>query len=90
MPDRLTELRDKWTRLYPKRLAEGDGDGSLFGAAYIIARSACSDIPALLDVAEAAREVGLETVCLLDPPCGGCRACNFRTALARLDGADGA
>ncbi|MDA8311464.1 MAG: hypothetical protein M0Z46_12795 [Actinomycetota bacterium] len=43
-------------------------------------------LPALLDVVEAARDLGLETVCLLSPPCGWCGACALKAALARLSG----
>lgn len=87
MADKIAELRDKWSNLYPARLNEGNGDGSLIGAAYIIARSACSDIPALLDVVEAARKVLLGP-CRHSHPTTACSKCDLRAALAALDGAD--
>ena len=43
------ELRSKWAA-YGARLREGDGvTGSLMGAAFIIARSGCTDVSLLAD-----------------------------------------
>lgn len=39
----------------------------------------------LEDLAKAARDLGLETVCIADPPCFNCRACRFHLALAVLE-----
>ena len=54
-PEAIAELRSKWER-YADRLREGDGGGSLVGAAYIIAKTAVADIPALLAALEAAQK----------------------------------
>jgi hypothetical protein len=51
----LAEMRAKW-ETFAARLQEGDEGGSLFGAAYIIARSGCTDIIELLDLLEGALE----------------------------------
>lgn len=49
---------------------------------------AAQRLAALERVAEAARNVGLETECIVTPPCGGCRACEFKAALAALTALD--
>lgn len=51
----LVEMRAKWEG-YGERLSEGDGNGSLLGASYIIARTAVTDILELLDLLEGALE----------------------------------
>jgi len=43
----LSELREKWAR-YEQRLSSDDGEGSLLGAAFIIAKTAITDINTLL------------------------------------------
>jgi hypothetical protein len=62
----LKELREKWDR-YDARLSagDGDGDGSLVGASFIIARSGVTDVRALLDrctAAEAARDAATAAI----------------------------
>ena len=52
----LEEMRHKWER-YGERLKEGDGDGSLVGASYIIATLAATDIPLLLDELKRLQEI---------------------------------
>ena len=51
----LAEMRAKWER-YGARLKEGDADGSLVGAAFIIAKSGVTDMLELLDVLDGALE----------------------------------
>ena len=41
--------------MYDSRMEEGDGDGSLIGATFIIAKARGADIRALLEIAKAAR-----------------------------------
>jgi hypothetical protein len=58
--------RDKWAT-YDARLKEGDGNGSLMGACFIIAKSGVTDIYALCDridelEAERRRYVQIEVV----------------------------
>lgn len=50
----LADLRRKWAT-YEKLLMEPEGDGSMLGRYFIIARSACTDIPKLLDALEGAK-----------------------------------
>lgn len=53
-----------------------------------LAIAAARALPALLDVAEAAREVlaGWEgAACVVSPPCGGCDACQLSIAVAKLE-----
>ena len=45
---KIDEVRAKWER-FNARLQEGDGDGSLMGAAFIIARSGVTDVRRLCD-----------------------------------------
>jgi len=51
----LAKMRAKWER-YGERLREGDNDGSLMGAAFIIARSGVTDMLELLDLLAGALE----------------------------------
>lgn len=51
----LAEMRAKWLR-YGERLGESHGDGSIIGAAYIIAKSGVTDMLELLDLLEGALE----------------------------------
>lgn len=50
---------DEWA-LFAARLQEGDGGGSLAGAAFIIASTACSDVPGLLEAVERLQEIETE------------------------------
>jgi hypothetical protein len=51
----LAEMRAKW-RTYSELLGQPEGDGSLLGRLYIIARTAVTDIDELLDLLEGALE----------------------------------
>lgn len=53
-----SEEKAKWVR-YGERLKDGDGDGSLIGASFIIAKTAVTEMPLALAVVEAAREYRL-------------------------------
>ena len=49
--EEIAEMQTKWKR-YNARLHEGDGEGSLAGASYLIAISAVSDIARLIAIIE--------------------------------------
>ena len=69
-------MRSKWNR-YDQRLREDDGDGSLVGASFIIAKSGVTDVRALLDrldAAEKALGTAMELIAMayvgsVDPRC---------------------
>lgn len=51
-PNEVVDMRAKWER-YDARLKEVDGNGSIVGAAFIIAKTGVTDILAILDKMEA-------------------------------------
>jgi hypothetical protein len=51
----LAEMRAKWER-YGAMLTEPEGEGSMLGRTFIIARSGVTDMLALLDLLEGALE----------------------------------
>ena len=51
----LADMRAKWED-YRDRMSQADGEGSIVGASFIIAKTACTDMLELLDLLDGALE----------------------------------